>query len=118
MTLIEQTQNDVFCAAVPEDIDPADESKRAALLAQLDVMAKQWVWHQWAGSTPPKDVTFAASQWLITKHVWQVDEFQPAHDCEECRAGNEKAKEFLRSNPGRWVAMANLTYTELWDVLP
>jgi hypothetical protein len=108
------TRNDVFACVVPDDIDPGDAAQQPALYAELDRQAKVWVWAQWANGGPPLDVDVATSEWLITCDVWRVDEFQPAHDCEECRAGNEKSKAFLRANPGRWIAMANLTYTEVW----
>lgn len=108
--------NDVFAAGVPEDIDPTDDAQRTQLLAYLDEVARQWVWNQWAAAGQrPTDVEFAVSEWMITNKVFKVDEFQPAHDCEECRRGNETCKAFLRANPGRWVAMANMTYVEVWS---
>lgn len=109
----EKTSNDVFAAAVPEDIDPSDPAQTERLLAELDNVAKQWVWRQWHGSRPIM-VTFAESQWLITNKIEKVDDFQPAHDCAACLAGNDQMKAFLAENPGRWVAMANMTYTEIW----
>jgi hypothetical protein len=110
-----RTSNDVFAAAVPSDIDPSDEAQAAQVLTFLDETARAWVWSQWlATGERPLDIEFAASEWLVTRDVWRVDEFQPAHDCQECRSGNDKCKAFLRANPGSWVAMANLTYVEVW----
>ena len=108
------TADDVFAAAVPEHIDPTDDIAGQVLTTWLDRVARAWVWAQWQPRNRPQDIEFATSTWMITCEADQVDEFQPAHDCVECRAGNDKAKAFLRANPGRWVAMANMTYTEVW----
>jgi hypothetical protein len=110
-----ETCNDVFAAVVPDDIHPS-AGLSPALYAAMDQMARRWVWAQWADGGAPLDIEFAASDWLITDKVYAVDQFQPAHDCQECRSGNEKSKAFLRANPGRWIAMANLTYVEVWPV--
>lgn len=108
-------QNDVFVAAVPEHIDPGNPEQRSQLLAELDMVARRYVHQQWAGQRRrPMDVEHAQSEWLITCKREQIDGFQPAHDCAACRAGHDQADAFLRENPGRWVAMANLTYTEVW----
>lgn len=106
--------NDVFSVVVPDGIDPSDERRQPELHRLLDKQAKLWVWAQWANGGAPQDIEFAISEWLITREVWQVDEFLSKHDCAECRAGSERSKAFLRANPGKWVAMANLTYVEVW----
>lgn len=108
-------QDDVFCVAVPEGIDPADW---ATLQPQLEALARLWVHRQWQGVPGPAAIKFADSDWLVTDNPDDVDKFQPAHDCVACLAGNDRAKAFLTANPGRWVAMANLHYTEVWLTQP
>lgn len=108
------TADDVFAAAVPDDLDPTDPSQRLQLLAHLDQLAREWVWAQWRTGPRPRAIEFAVSHWLITSDSSKVEEFQPAHDCVACRAGNDQSKAYLKANPGRYVAMANLRYTEIW----
>jgi hypothetical protein len=107
---------DVFCMALPEDVDPTDAATMEWLPSMLNHQATRWISAQWEGAGPaPIGVQLTRTDWLITDKVFEVDEFQPAHDCEECRSGNEKAKAFLRANPGAFLAMANLWYAEVWN---
>lgn len=107
--------DDVFAALVPEGIVPTDGPIVAPLIQWLNQVARQWVENQYVPGQAPLRIEHGEADWLITNKVYEVDEFQPAHDCEECRSGNERAKAFLRENPGRYLAMANLKYTEVWD---
>lgn len=108
------TSNDVFAAAVPPNINPDDDNQREQLLTYLDGVARDWVWKQWPTGERPVEIEFAASEWLITSDPDKVELFQPAHDCAACRAGNDQCMAYLKANPGAWVAMANMTYVEVW----
>lgn len=107
-------QDDVFCAKVPDGIDPADKGQRALLILWLEQQSRFWVAAQWGGAGPAR-IEYLPSEWLITCTVADVDGFQPAHGCAACLAGNDQARAFLAANPGRWLAMANLRYVEYWD---
>jgi len=112
-----ETVQDVLCLGVPAEINPRDYLDRPtlqkALGEALSRQAVQAVWAQWKDPVP-KDVKFESIDWLITNRQADIDAFQPAHDCADCWMGNLQAEEFLKTNPGRWVAMANLTYTVTW----
>lgn len=93
--------------------DPPTPETRA-IIDWMDGLARSRVSAQYTIIRPAPELEFDATRWLVTADPAQVEEFQPAHDCEECRAGNIKAKAFLRNNPGRAVALGNITYTEVW----
>ena len=103
---------DVVCLAVPEDIDP----ERDQMSEFMTAMAEQSVWFQYErdGAQKPDAIFFESIDWLITKNPADVEKFQPAHDCAACRAGNDQSLAYLKANPGRWIAMGNLTYREEW----
>ena len=111
---------DVLCLAIPAQIDPVlyvnheDKSIQEAFIDSLTKEAYQSVWHQWP-TDPPVRVDWDAIDWLITRDAEDVSKFQPAHDCPDCWMGNLQAEEFLRANPGRWIAMANISYTPVWE---
>lgn len=86
----------------PEDIDPKVLERQVYLL-----IIRQY-------ERPPMALLIDPIDWLITSDLAQVELHQPAHDCEECRKGNERAREFLAENPGRRIALGNVTYTEVW----
>lgn len=109
-------QDDVFCVAVPEGVDPTGTPNWAVLRPWLEAMARLWVRRQWQGVPGPVAIEFGDSDWLVTDNPDDVEKFQPAHDCVACLAGNDQAKAFLAEHPGRFVAMANLHYTEVWAV--
>lgn len=101
--------NDVICLAVPEGVDLNDP---ASFIPQIERLAWRSVRQQW----PPRArITLEEGriEWLITSDLAKVDEFQPAHDCEQCRSGNAQAREFLRQNPGATIAMGNIHYVEV-----
>jgi hypothetical protein len=110
---------DVLMLAIPEQIDPliytqSGSDVREAFTASLQREAVESVWAQWP-TRPPVRVDFDKINWLITKDVADIESFQPAHDCPDCWMGNLQAEEFLKANPGRWIAMANITYTPVWE---
>lgn len=109
---MEELIKDVVCLAVPEDIDP----ERDQIIEYLTTVAERSVWFQFdfAGLARPEAIHFNSIDWLITKDPADVEKFQPAHDCEACRAGNERSLTFLNANPDRWIAMGNIEYREVW----
>jgi hypothetical protein len=114
-----RTIQDVICLAIPEGIDPeeclygAGLEVRERFIERLTQMAQEQVWTQWPGEQP-ESVDWEYVEWMITREIEDVQDFQPAHDCAECRLGNVRAEMFLREFPGRWIAMGNLTYTANW----
>jgi hypothetical protein len=102
-------KNDVICLVVPDEVDPAAPSTMDRLeeLGQASVLA------QWPNGRAPK-IEFDPIEWMLTSDPAKVNDFQPAHDCEQCRSGNAKAIEFLTANPGKTLAMGNIHYTEVW----
>lgn len=106
---------DVLCLGVPAGIDPTDTAVLAELPYTLGPLIRETVWSQY-GDPPfrPRDVLIEPSRWLITNDLADVELFQPAHDCERCRMGNDMARLWLTEHPGRWVAMANIRYEEVW----
>lgn len=104
---------DVFAVVVPPDVDTANLQE---VIPKLIALAQASVAAQWRRVTPrPLRVENLDADWLITNRLNEVEEFQPAHDCVACRAGNDQVAAFLRENPGRFVALANLRYTEVWE---
>lgn len=103
---------DVFAMAVPETYDPEDPADRERLIAALGPLSERYVARQY--QVAPKALLFDTTEWLITRDPADVEKFQPAHDCPACRAGNDQSLAFLRENPGRYVVLGNLTYTEVW----
>lgn len=102
----------MFAAAVPVDVDP--NVGMLDVIVQLEGLARRYVWGQF-GADMPVDIEFAVTEWLVTDKREEVEVFQPAHDCAACRAGNDKADAFLREHPGRWIALGNLFYVEVWE---
>jgi hypothetical protein len=105
--------DDYFVALVPEGTDVADPDVYPALLARMEREAVRATMAQYRGPRP-KALLLDPIEWLVTDDPDEVERFQPAHDCEQCRAGNAAASEFLTANPGRFVACANLHYSEVW----
>lgn len=104
---------DVFAAEVPQALDPTDLSD---VIPALSGLAYGYVLAQWRdASNRPIAIRNLIANWLITDKVQEVEEFQPAHDCAACRAGNDQLVTFLQKNPGRHVALANLHYIEVWE---
>ena len=105
---------DYFIAVWPEGV-PVDDP---VTLNNLMALAVQKVYDQYTGDAPPVtkplDVRITAIAWLFTSDPEEVERSQPAHDCEECKAGNRRAQEYLRANPGRTLALADMTYVEEW----
>lgn len=104
--------SDVFAAAVPESYDLTDPEQFPVLFARMTDIARTATLAQYR--RPPKALLFEPIDWLVTSDPAEVEQFQPAHDCEECRAGNERALAFLRANPDRAIALGNLSYREVW----
>lgn len=102
---------DVIVLGVPDDVGPGHPQLPLLLARQ----ASEAVWAQWEHAPErPVNVELVVMDLLITADPAAVDRFQPAHDCDVCRSGNERAREFLAANTGRHVALANLVYVEVW----
>lgn len=111
----EHATADVFAATVPAEVDPTDDAQFKKLIRWLDLVAKAYVHKQWDGQAErPLQIKHLVSDWTVTDKPEEIEQFQPAHDCAACRAGNDQAEAYLRENPGRWVALANLHYIEVW----
>lgn len=106
---------DVVCLAVPDYADPTDEVSRAFLIPTLDILARKLTARQYEHLPKPPELEVATVDWLVTKDPADVERFQPAHDCAACRSGNDRSLAFLRDHPDRYIAMGNLSYTEVWD---
>lgn len=107
---------DVIAVGVPPFITQAVLSipdVRAAVMEKLTMAAWESVWAQWPDRKPLR-LEDSHIDWLITGDPDEVDRFQPAHDCEECRRGNVKAREALRDRPGTMVALGNIRYVPVW----
>lgn len=114
MSIRRETVQDVMCLAVPDYVDPSNEVSRAFFVPTLDILTRKLTTRQYEHHPVPPELEFEKVDWLITKDPADVEKFQPAHDCAACRAGNDQSLAFLRENPGRYIAMGNLTYTEIW----
>lgn len=107
----ETTVDDVVAFVVPAGIDPLTDR---VFLASLQPLVETCVWGQFEGFRPPAAIRFETVTWLVTREAWEVEAFQPAHDCARCRAANDQMLAFLRDNPTRWVALGNMRYVEVW----
>lgn len=101
---------DVLCLAVPLEVE---DRPTCDLHSLMDGIAVRAVAEQY-GDARPASLVFERIEWLVTGEQDDVERFQPAHDCAACRAGNDQARTFLRENPDRKIALANITYTEVW----
>lgn len=102
--------NDVICLAVPDGVDVDD---KLSYMPRLEQMA----WHSAYAQWPAHARVILAERnidWLITNDPTKVEEFQPVHDCEQCRNGAKQARQYLQAHPGASVAMGNIHYVELW----
>lgn len=104
---------DVLAAVVPEHLDASTPESRAALLPDLYQLAVDRIVAQYGGNPPT--LIIDDLDWLITDRPEDVEKFQPAHDCAACRAGNDQSLAYLREHPGRFIALGNLTYREVWS---
>jgi hypothetical protein len=98
---------DYIALTVPEDVDP---------LTLLDGLNRRLEWmilQQYKGKAPHA-LLIDPVDWIYASTIEEVEAHQPAHDCEECRRGNERAREFLAGHPGRQVILGNVHYHEIW----
>jgi hypothetical protein len=101
--------DDYVILAVPDDVDTDDPEVRQ----KLDDQAQIQIYGQYR-KRRPKALLLDDIDWLITSDPDDVERHQPAHDCANCKAGNRKAQEYLRANPGKRLALGNLHYVEIW----
>lgn len=57
-------------------------------------------------------ITFQRIDTLITVDPKEVDDFPMTHDCDNCREGFNKARQYLLDNPGTGIGLANIFYEE------
>jgi len=100
---------DYVIFTIPDEADMTDP----AVLNHLNDQALYQVWGQYT-KRRPRALTLDPIDWLITGDADDVERHQPAHDCETCKAGNRQAQEYLRANPGKRLALGNLSYVEIW----
>jgi hypothetical protein len=100
---------DYVILGMPPDVDPDSPDVREA----LNRLAERQVLMQYKGK-PPKALVIDPIEWLITSDWRDVEAFQPAHDCEDCRSGNERAIALLKEHPTKRLALGNMTYLEMW----
>jgi hypothetical protein len=107
---------DVIAVGVPEFITAEhleDRVIRDAILDHLTKAAWTSVWDQWPDRKPLR-LEDQHIDWLITSDPAEVDRFQPAHDCEQCRLGNITARQALADHPKRLIALGNIRYVPVW----
>lgn len=107
---------DVMCLSVPPQIDPLDPVQHPGLEAGLAKIAHAAVLDQYKDDPDPPAIPTIEMQWLVTSDIEEAKEFQPDHDCPRCRAGTDQATAYLREHPGRFIALGNLSYDEVWYV--
>lgn len=114
---------DVFFTLIPEDIDPAamgrkygiEPTPHASMIAAMARIANEYIVRQYENlAVKPLSVTDIQSKWAFTDQVDEVEAFEVGDNCAECRHGIEACVQLLLSNPGRWVAMAELEYVVVW----
>jgi hypothetical protein len=103
---------DYFVAIVPVGINVNDVESYSRLIKTMKGEAYRAIMEQY--KQPPRALIVAPIEWLVTNSPKEVERFQPIHDCNECRAGNLRARQYLTANPDRFLACANLRYTEVW----
>lgn len=102
---------DFIILGVPDDLaEPLSEDQ----LQAMENLALRNIWGQYHEKGAPEAILLQHIDWKITSTPAEVEEFQPAHECEDCRAGNEKARRFLTEHPGKRLALGNLFYVEVW----
>lgn len=103
--------DDYIVLAVPSHVSLDDEG----VFKQLQDAADRNIVAQYRGRRPqPRALVIHESEWLITSDWREVERFQPAHDCAECRAGNERAVALLKEHPDKRLALGNLHYMAVW----
>jgi hypothetical protein len=108
---VEGPIDDYIGLALSTETDP-DNPK---LIAWLDAQAERKIVEQYRRMGGPVTLKIEPAKWLVTRDPVEVERFQPAHDCVQCRAANDQMVAFLREHPERWMALGNLRYTEYWD---
>lgn len=123
---------DIFIVALPDPIAMdwrLGGHHREQVMAWLDYHAKLKVLTQWQTMFPvPKDVEIAKIDFWLTDSAHDAGQFVPAHDCDDCREGVQKAVTFLEDARTRLdedpeankglampvIAFANIKYKEHW----
>ena len=111
--------DDVLCLAIPDPLakgfyDAATGEVHEDLQSWLDFQANLWALEQYKSNFPIPLVSVTDVDWLVTSDPAKAEEFQPAHDCAECRQGVEKVHAYLAEHPDALVALANIKLVETW----
>jgi hypothetical protein len=104
-----QPIQDYIVLGVPAEADLSSEGTADA----LEHLAMKNVINQYKKDRP-RAILFLETHWKITSDWREVEEFQPAHQCAACQAGNDQAIAFLKEHPDKRLALGNLTYVEIW----
>lgn len=103
--------SDVLALTLP----PALRGQPAiAVQAAVGRLAYASAYAQYRGNPALIGLEDFRSEALITTDPAAVEQFQPAHDCPACRAGNDQAMAHLREHPDEPVVLVNMHYTEVW----
>lgn len=103
---------DVIALGVPSGMNPEEPANRDRVVAYLTRVAQVSIVRQY--KVRPTALLLDEIDWLITNDADEATQFQPAHDCAACIAGTDQAVAFLREHPDGYLALANLSYTEVW----
>lgn len=110
MTEVPEPIDDYIILEIPHDMDLDLDQPEHRL--RLDRLAEASVMGQY--KRPPRALLLDQIDWLVTSDWQEVERFQPAHDCAECQAGNERAITFLKEHPDQRLALGNMHYVEVW----
>jgi hypothetical protein len=123
---------DIFVAALPPPMAMdwrLGGRHRDEVMAWLEYHARMKVMAQWDNRYPvPKSVEISAIDFTLTDSVHDAALFQPAHDCQDCRDGVQKAVDYLKAEEAKRededeptngldktvIAFANIKYKETW----
>lgn len=109
-TTVRTLVQDVFAAQVPTRLIDADVETVAIELNELVLVTTM---AQYRDRPDLVSIDSLGIDWLITSDPDEVERFQPAHDCTECRSGNERAMALLREHPDAKIALANVSFVEV-----
>jgi hypothetical protein len=103
---------DLIVMSIPEAVH-VDRDDMDGVVSVLDDIAAQAAIGQYEQHPPV--LLLGPTEWTITDDPADLVDFEPIHDCDRCRDGKSSAIEFLTANPGRWIALGNMTYMEVWQ---
>ena len=93
-------------------VEPDASIDTPGLKERLNVAADRMIVAQYKGKRPT--AILLRTEWIITSDWRDVEQYQPDHDCAQCRAANDQAIAFLKEHPEERLALGNLHYEEIW----